>query len=1026
MIRPSEKLKIWLLSACALALAAPAAAQDGGRLAPRIDTGLRLGTERGIVTTEIWIPVRQDRDRVLYGDVRLSGDDRDNFEGNLGGGYRHIYGNTIFGAHGWIDRRKTERDSTFHQATLGVEALGRDFDARVNGYISLSDGKTRQTPNTGSATPYLAGSGIFYDTAGTLVEEPQGGFDIELGYRLPVFEDRIDSIRVYAGGYHFSGDETDDVTGWRTRVSADVTSWLQIGARFQKDGERGSQGFLEATLRFPGKASFRREGLRARLDESPERDIDIVTGAKITDSGLARPVLNESGDAQRVLHVDNTNDGAGTGTKEDPFSTLQAAQTEMRQNDVIYVHRGDGTTAGQDGGIVLDKTGVSLIGSGSDFVYDGNKFRAGQSNFSGFVLAAAGAAPVITNATANNGGDGVFITAGDTLVAGLDITGAQHHAIRVGPSAGQSSIGDVRIQSVNALNSGASGIAIAALSGQTISSVAISDTSSLNSTGNGFNLTASGGSIGHISINDSVSSGSTVVGVYFAAQNAGTIGRAEINDSTISGSTNNGLRFEATGAGSRINEARASGVSVTSSGNQGIWAVAQTSGQIDSIDLRDITANTNTLQGIRITAQTSGQIGSVALQDITALSNSQYGVRVDASSATISSVSIADVTAANNTQYGVFLQAAAAGHITTADISGISAHGNSGDGLRIEASGIGAQITDVNVSDVISQNNTGASGRGLLLYANTSGQIGTATLSDIYLSGNAAMGMWVYALSAGQITDLTLEDVTGVSNAGEGIRVEANGAGSALTSATISGATIQNSTGGAGRGVYVVTQNSGLISATDLQDITATGNSQQGVLVQSLSGGDITLATLQNISVANSATDGVRVEANGAGSTIVTANVSGVTSQNNTGASGRGVVAIVQNSGEIGMADFQDIVSTGNSQHGIYLVGLTNGILSASLEHATATGNASNGVFVDDDTAGAFTADLGGGAFGSAGDNRIFSNTGTELRVDLDGGQLKAENNWWGVGTGLAGGETTLDAASTVDANPFLAADPGL
>lgn len=29
--------------------------------------GLKFGTERGIVTTEIWVPVRQAPDRVLYG-----------------------------------------------------------------------------------------------------------------------------------------------------------------------------------------------------------------------------------------------------------------------------------------------------------------------------------------------------------------------------------------------------------------------------------------------------------------------------------------------------------------------------------------------------------------------------------------------------------------------------------------------------------------------------------------------------------------------------------------------------------------------------------------------------------------------------------------------------------------------------------------------------------------------------------------------------------------------------------------------
>jgi hypothetical protein len=36
-----------------------------------------------------------------------------------------------------------------------------------------------------------------------------------------------------------------------------------------------------------------------------------------------------------------------------------------------------------------------------------------------------------------------------------------------------------------------------------------------------------------------------------------------------------------------------------------------------------------------------------------------------------------------------------------------------------------------------------------------------------------------------------------------------------------------------------------------------------------------------------------------------------------------------------------------------------------------------------------------------------------------------AENNWWGNPAGLLGGEVTLEVGSTVDADPFLAADPG-
>jgi hypothetical protein len=94
------------------------------------------------------------------------------------------------------------------------------------------------------------------------------------------------------------------------------------------------------------------------------------------------------------------------------------------------------------------------------------------------------------------------------------------------------------------------------------------------------------------------------------------------------------------------------------------------------------------------------------------------------------------------------------------------------------------------------------------------------------------------------------------------------------------------------------------------------------------------------------------------------------------------------------------------------------------VEQTTVTGNSSNGVYVDDDTSGTYAVDFGGGVLGSIGQNRIFDNGGREVRVDLDNGILKAENNWWGVATGLSASEVQRDGSSNIDADPFWAVDP--
>ncbi|MCB1318126.1 MAG: inverse autotransporter beta domain-containing protein, partial [Leptospiraceae bacterium] len=355
-----------LLSVSALCLLSPSALAED-ELQARAEANWRYGQKRSILMTEFWVPIAQDDKSVLYGDLRMMGDDHDNREGNIGIGYRKMLGfknlEGVGGAHAWLDRRITKRGSKFHQITLGAEWLGETVDLRLNGYLPLSDKKEYTIPNADPQGPAFAGTGIVVDTNGQILEEPQHGFDIELGWELgsqiDFIKDHTDSVRVYGGAYYFDGDNTENVAGWRTRFTADVTENIQFGARFQRDDVRGSQGFLEATFRFPfgHKKSYRKEGIRARLDESPERDIDIVTGEQVTDSGDRVQVLNTAtAAAQEVLHVDNTAAGGGDGSAENPFNTLAAAESAASAQTIIYVHTGDGGTTGQDQGVTLDKT----------------------------------------------------------------------------------------------------------------------------------------------------------------------------------------------------------------------------------------------------------------------------------------------------------------------------------------------------------------------------------------------------------------------------------------------------------------------------------------------------------------------------------------------------------------------------------------------------------------------------------------------------------------------------------------------
>ncbi len=915
----------------------------------------------------------------LYGDARLSADDADNNEGNLGIGYRQMTGgDLILGGHGWIDRRKTERGSQFNQATIGIEAMGQDVDVRANAYFPLSDANTVTIPNRGRTSPYLSGTSVLYDTDGTIVEKPQGGFDIELGYRLPVFEDHIDSVRAYAGVYRFAASGTDTVEGGRVRIAADVTPWLQIGSRYQYDHERGSQGFIEATFRLPGKASFRKEGLHARLDESPERDIDIVTSSKVTDPGIGKTVINpETGSTQRIIHVDNTSATTGDGSADSPYATLKAAEAALQPYDVVYVHRGDGATTGQDQGIIIDKPGVKLIGSGVDLVLSGNNVTgaAHGTTTQNVVIAAATTAPVITNNQA--GGDGIDITADKGEISGLVIDGAQRNGIRVTADGAGAQYGSIAINNTVTKNNVDQGLYIYAVNGGRFQDVMLTGNTSSNNFGaaaaRGFHVEADGiGShIDHITINDSSATANNRQGFAVIARSGGLIDNIDMNNLSSTGNTGgNGI-----------------GVYVQSTGSGSV---------ISNVSMDDIRTSTNgAVAGVLLQITTGGTLTSSRLSNVTSTGNTGSGINVqNLTGSTVGAISLQNITVSGNTQ-GIYLQNSGASQYDSVDIQNVTASGNTSGALRIDSASSSAYRT-VLASGITATNNLTGNGRGVYVSLTTGGDIGTFDLSHVIATGNAS----------------------------EGVRIQADGSGSVLTDATVSDLTLDTNNS---NGIQFLASNSGRMETINADHIASTNNAGPGVWVYTTTGGQIAAASFEDIIASNNVSGGFRFQADGAGSVISSGTAKRVTANNNTGTSGRGVLVYALASGELTSIALENIYASGNAQAGLYIVGQTGGILASSVKSSTSTGNTTNGVYVDDDTTGAFTADLGGGVLGSAGDNRIYGNTGTEARVDLDGGQLKAENNWWGVNTGLAGGEVTLDAGgNTIDAVPFLTSDPGI
>ena len=336
-----------------------------------IDLEGKAGSERSLGEIDVFIPLAQDDDTLFFSDLRLRGDTDSGNEGNFGLGVRHMLEDGWnLGGYAYFDHRRSPHDNTFNQVTLGAELLGRDWDFRVNAYQPVGD---RSRDVDGLTSGGLSGSSIVI-RQGT--EEAMGGFDGEIGYRLPVFEPEsgID-LRVYGGAYHFtSGTEgVDDVTGPRARLElvfdelpfAWEGSRLSLGAEWQHDGPRGSQGFVSARLRIPfsvftGTSDQARSlsHQERRMTDPIVRDVDVVTQAGAYGT---RETATETADGESLTVITS----AAMASTADLNAALAAAGAHT------VVLSGTFNTTGS----VSVPAGQTVIGTGSLAVRTANNRR---------------------------------------------------------------------------------------------------------------------------------------------------------------------------------------------------------------------------------------------------------------------------------------------------------------------------------------------------------------------------------------------------------------------------------------------------------------------------------------------------------------------------------------------------------------------------------------------------------------------------------------------------------------------------
>lgn len=420
-----------VVAAALLGLCLPASAQEERKWGAFLDVEGKAGTKRSIGEVELFVPLLQDEDSMLFGTARFKADDQSSAEGNFGLGARRMLADGWnIGGYGYFDHRRSPNANLFDQLTFGAELLGTNVDLRANSYWPVGNGvqeiaPSSSAPAAGSSTAAVSGTSIVVTTAGQAArsfEYAMRGFDAETGLRIPITPAESPyNLRVYAGGFRF--DEASGavpvIAGPRLRLEftdyAVPGLWngtrFTVGAGWQSDDVRGSQFFAGLRLRVPLQAEARRSSFtlqERRMTDTIVRDVDIVTGVQTTQGqsslvelatqttgGQAITVINSSSTTGANLPTTVANAGTNrtlvlVGTFNTTANTVMQSGQTMMGSGSLGVRTASGRTA------TANLPGATISGGAGNTVS-----MADNSTLSGMTVSTSGTTAVFVNSVAS-------------------------------------------------------------------------------------------------------------------------------------------------------------------------------------------------------------------------------------------------------------------------------------------------------------------------------------------------------------------------------------------------------------------------------------------------------------------------------------------------------------------------------------------------------------------------------------------------------------------------------------------------
>ncbi len=610
----------------------PTPSADAPKWQPYADLGLGVGDSRTSERLDMFVPIRQDTDSLLFISAGLGNETQYGEDASFGLGYRtKIDPDWIIGGYAAFDSTHTDFSHSFNQFAIGAEVMSEDWDARINGYLAAD----RVSPIKNKFELSIIGNTIEILQG---QEASYSGLDGEVGYR--VFGTDDTDVRVYAGGFSFTRSGYKDISGPKGRIEVNVfdldefgaQSRLSVEGQISHDGVRGTDAFVGATLRIPldsvlgGAAAQTLDEIDRRMADPVRRNDNVLTQWAFN---KPEPVIVygqhfRSQPTNTLLYVDNT---SGAGTLSDPTSFSDATKRGAADNAFIVAtsYQGAIKTHG-----VPVASGETVAGGGQTLTVKGANSGATFTH----TFAPGSKTPTFTSGSASQN---VFNVGSNTAIDGVNIKGPFHDAI-YGHNAANVTVADV---SIDGSAGGYDGISLVQDKSQD-SNIAISHVTIGNLTGDGIYISTNTGDGGtsaqgisisnaHISnvldngigITSTVSGGSTIdqtIGIHDssvhnsylygidigATAGHGTIAQNITIDPTIVSYSGGGLLIgaSATGGGSVSQTATVSYFTASHNFGDGIEIAAYAlNGRVDqNVTLKNVTASHNLLNGISVDA----------------------------------------------------------------------------------------------------------------------------------------------------------------------------------------------------------------------------------------------------------------------------------------------------------------------------------------------------------------------------------------------------------------------------------------